>query len=93
MGPGDDPFGNRDDVPHFDRRGHERTQRREDEKRWQRAHRARRAVDDDNVEFEPQMSIGAHFLVVIGLLTASFTVPALYLQFGRSGKTKKNNSR
>lgn len=85
MGPGSDPFGHHDDVPHFDRAGNLRTQKREDHRRWQRSHRA---VDEDNVEFEPQMSQGAHFVVVIVLLAISFAAPAVYLQFGRTGKKK-----
>lgn len=92
MGPGGDPFGHQDDVPHFDRQGHHRTQRREDERRWQRTHRTRRAVDDDNVEFEPQMSLGAHFMIVMGILATSFAVPALYLRFARSGRKKKREA-
>ena len=89
MGPGDDPFGHHDDVPHFDRRGHHRTQKREDERRWQRSHRSRRALDDEDIEFEPQMSIGTHFVVVIGLLVVSFMVPAIYLQYGRSKRKSR----
>lgn len=90
MGPGDDPFGHHQDVPHFDRYGHHRTQRREDERRWKRTHK--RAVDDENVEFEPQMSIGTHFMVVLGILTTSFAVPALYLRSARSGRRKKREA-
>lgn len=86
MGPGDDPFGHQGDVPHFDRASHHKTQKREDDRRWQRTHRA---VDEDDVEFEPQMSMGAHFIVIIMLLGVSFVVPALYLQFGRTGKKKR----
>lgn len=88
MGPGDDPFGHHQDVPHFDRAGNLKTQRKEDDRRWQRAHRA---VDDDNMEFEPQMSQGAHFMVVMTLILVSFVVPTVYLQFGRSSKKKSDN--
>lgn len=86
MGPGSQPFGRNDDVPHFDSVGHERTQKREDERRWQRG---RRAVGDDDVEFEPQMSLGAHFLVVVGLIAVSFAVPAMYIRWARSNRKKK----
>jgi mannosyl-oligosaccharide alpha-1,2-mannosidase len=94
MGPGDDPFGHHEEVPHFDRQSHQRTQRREDERRSQRSYyRSRRAVDDENIEFEPQMSIGAHFMVVLGILVTSFAVPALYLRFARSNRrTKRDGS-
>ncbi|CAG9949731.1 unnamed protein product [Clonostachys rosea f. rosea IK726] len=89
MGPGSDPFGHRhhDEVWHFDKQGHERTQRHEDRRRWERG---RRAVDDDGVEFEPQMSLGAHFLVVLGILATSFVVPVVYLQFSRLGRRKQD---
>ena len=86
MGPGADPFGHHDDVPHFDRRATEHTQQREDRRRWARE---RRAFGDDGVEFEPQMSIGAHFVVVLGILAASFIVPMLYLRIVRSNKRNK----
>ncbi|KAF4125689.1 DnaJ domain [Geosmithia morbida] len=78
-------------VPHFDRDSHVRTQRREDDRRWQRAHRARRAVDEDNVEFEPQMTIGAHFAVILALLAASFALPAWYLRSARNRNNGRNS--
>ncbi|KAI1495121.1 hypothetical protein F5X96DRAFT_613495, partial [Biscogniauxia mediterranea] len=36
MGPGQDPFGHRDDVPHFDREAHERTGQNVDRRRAER---------------------------------------------------------
>lgn len=89
MGPGGDPFGHRDDVPHFDRRATEHTQQREDQRRWQRE---KRAVGDDGVEFEPQMSLGAHFVVILGILATSFIVPMVYLRLVRNGKKKKKEA-
>lgn len=86
MGPGSDPFGHHDDVPHFDREATQRTQQREDQRRWQRG---KRAVGDDGVEFEPQMSLGAHFLVVLGILATSFIVPVVYLRFVRSARRRR----
>ncbi|KAK4251701.1 hypothetical protein C7999DRAFT_27778 [Corynascus novoguineensis] len=55
MGPGQDPFGRRDDVPHFDREAHERAQRRVDDIR---AHRIakERGVDIDHFEKQTTMS-------------------------------------
>lgn len=87
MGPGDDPYGHREEVPHFDKESHTRTHQRQDRRRWQRN---RRAVGDDDVEFEPQMSLAGHFLVVAGILGATFLAPLVYLQFMRLGRKKKD---
>ncbi|KHN95074.1 Glycoside hydrolase, family 47 [Metarhizium album ARSEF 1941] len=74
-----------DDVPHFDKRAHARTHRRQDERRWER----RRALGDDDVEFEPQTSLAGHFLIVVGILAATMLAPLVYLQFVRLGRRKK----
>lgn len=89
MGPGDDPFGHRSAVPHFDKASHERTHRRQDRRRWERE---KRALGDDGVEFEPQISVAAHFLVVAAILAATVLVPALYLRLVRSGRREKKQS-
>ncbi|ODA83706.1 hypothetical protein RJ55_02221 [Drechmeria coniospora] len=71
--------------PHFDEQSHARTHQREDRRRWQRQ---RRAVGDDDVEFEPQTSLAGHFLIVAGILGATFLAPLVYLQFVRWGRRK-----
>lgn len=87
MGPGSDPFHHQDEhVPHFDKAGHTRTHERQDHRRWQRQ---KRAVGDDDIEFEPQTSLAGHFLIVAGILAATFLAPAVYLQFMRLGRQKK----
>ncbi|KAL7799077.1 DnaJ domain-containing protein [Trichoderma ceciliae] len=87
MGPGSDPFKDRDEhVPHFDKAGHTRTHQRQDHRRWQRQ---KRALGDDGIEFEPQTSLAGHFLIVAGILAATFLAPAVYLQFMRLGRQKK----
>ncbi|KAL7942189.1 DnaJ domain-containing protein [Trichoderma barbatum] len=87
MGPGSDPLKFRDDaVPHFDKAGHTRTHERQDHRRWQRQ---RRAVGDDDIEFEPQTSLAGHFFIVAAILAATFLAPAVYLQFMRLGRQKK----
>lgn len=88
MGPGSDPFGHADEVPHFDKTGHTKTHRRQDERRWQRA---KRAVGDDDIEFEPQMSLTGHFFVVAGILGVTFLAPLIYLQFMRFGRQKRDD--
>ncbi|ETS01181.1 hypothetical protein M419DRAFT_36158 [Trichoderma reesei RUT C-30] len=89
MGPGSSPFRQDDDrdvPPHWDRAGHARTHEHQDRRRWQRQ---RRAVGDDGIEFEPQTSLAGHFLIVAGILAATFVAPAVYLQFMRLGRRKK----
>ena len=55
MGPGQDPYGHQDDVPHFDRAAHERAQRRGDERRAHRRARER-GVNIDQPESATSMS-------------------------------------
>ncbi|KAG6280441.1 hypothetical protein E4U48_007886 [Claviceps purpurea] len=81
MGFGSGPFSYASEPPpHFDREAHERTQRREDERRQRRARRANRAFGDEDEEFEPQVSLGGHFLIVAGILAVTFMGPFVYLQ-------------
>lgn len=90
MGPGSNPFRAHrkdDDVPHFDREAHGRTHRREDERRYER----RRAMGDDDVEFEPQTSLTGHFFIVMGILVATFVAPLVYLQVVRLGRRKRES--
>ncbi|CAF3647475.1 unnamed protein product [Fusarium graminearum] len=87
MGPGGDPFGHQNDVPHFDKAGHTRTHQREDERRksrWQK-----RAMGDDDVEFEPQTSITGHFIIISGILATTILAPLIYIQFMSIGQQKK----
>lgn len=89
MGPGSNPFKDAERAratPHFDSEAHTRTHERQDERRWQRR---RRAVDDEDIEFEPQASLGAHFLIVAGILGATVVAPMVYLQFLRLQRHKK----
>ena len=90
MGPGDDPFGHQNDVPHFDREGHTRTHRREDERRKDRRHK--RAMGDDDIEFEPQTSITGHFIIISGILATTILAPLIYIQFMSIGRQKKEKS-
>ncbi|KAF5026194.1 hypothetical protein F66182_1758 [Fusarium sp. NRRL 66182] len=88
MGPGDDPFGHQNDVPHFDRAGHTRTHRREDQRRKDR--RYKRAVGDDDIEFEAQTTITGHFFIISGILIATIMAPLVYIQLMRFGRQKKD---
>ncbi|KAG8419635.1 hypothetical protein J3458_004490 [Metarhizium acridum] len=89
MGPGSSPFGAGrpdDDVPHFDERAHARTHQRQDQRRYER----RRAMGDDDVEFEPQTSLAGHFFIIMGILAATMVAPLVYLQFMRLGRRKRD---
>ncbi|CEJ94268.1 hypothetical protein VHEMI09809 [[Torrubiella] hemipterigena] len=89
MGPGSNPFKDAEYVrstPHFDKESHTKTHKAEDRRRWERR---RRAVDEDGVEFEPQASLGAHFLIVAGILGATIVAPMVYLQFLRLERHKR----
>lgn len=89
MGPGSNPFASHradDHVPHFDKAGHTRTHQREDRRR---SHR-RRAMGDDDVEFEPQTSLAGHFFIVAGILGVTMLAPLVYLQFMRLGRTDRD---
>ncbi|RDA91571.1 hypothetical protein CP533_5983 [Ophiocordyceps camponoti-saundersi (nom. inval.)] len=85
MGPGQYPFHhprNPASDPHFNFESHTRTHQRQDERRRQRG---RRALDDEGVEFEPQMSPVGHFFVVATILGLTFSAPFVYLQYTRFG--------
>jgi curved DNA-binding protein CbpA len=73
MGPGQDPFGHRDDVPHFDKESHERTGRNIDRRR-----EARRGVENDfgeRVPIEIDRGVAGMFFVISGILLLSFAGP------------------
>lgn len=88
-------FYNEDDVPpHFDKAGHKRTHERQDERRHhQQGRSTRRALGDDDVEFEPQTSMAGHFFIVAGILGVTFAAPLVYLQCMRLGRKEKKGPR
>lgn len=63
MGPGQDPYGHRDDVPHFDHEAHERAQRRGEERR---AHKLAREKGV-NID-QPETGTAVSFLGVAAIL-------------------------
>lgn len=92
MGPGQDPFGHRHDVPHFDREGHERTQRRMEEHRT-RSWRTRMGDGGERIEYEPERGPTGMFIVISGVLIMSFLGPYLFSRGLSDTKTKKSPSR
>ncbi|KAI0134221.1 hypothetical protein BJ170DRAFT_191022 [Xylariales sp. AK1849] len=84
MGPGQDPFRHRDDVPHFDREGHERTGRRTEERRWRRMR-----VDGEDVRVESERGPTGMFLVIGGVLALSFLGPLALSRAWNSGREKR----
>lgn len=89
MGPGQDPFGHQDDVPHFDREGHQRTGRNTEAR--QRARRAEAAAAGDygrssgDFSAEAERGVGGMFLVISGVILLSFLGPlTIKMMFGGS---------
>ncbi|KAL2019707.1 hypothetical protein VTK56DRAFT_9244 [Thermocarpiscus australiensis] len=80
MGPGQDPFGHREDVPHFDRVAHERAQRRADELR------ARRMAERRGVRIDPEPGTTG-FLGVTAILAVVVMAPFII-----SGWINRNSS-
>ncbi|KAH8893265.1 DnaJ-domain-containing protein [Thozetella sp. PMI_491] len=69
MGPGQDPYGHHDDVPHFDREGHERTGQAGDVRRADRASKKTHQPED--------MGIAQGFFVISGILLVAVGAPLL----------------
>ncbi|KAF2963146.1 hypothetical protein GQX73_g10434 [Xylaria multiplex] len=92
MGPGQDPFGHRDDVPHFDKESHQRTGRHSDrrrEARWATATDSR-----NRVTIEPERGVGGMFVVIGSVLLFSFLGPLLLspLWYGGAPKPKEKGA-
>ncbi|KAK4033965.1 hypothetical protein C8A01DRAFT_49543 [Parachaetomium inaequale] len=83
MGPGQDPYGHQDDVPHFDRAAHERAQRRGDERRAHRLARER-GVNIDQPDSATTMS----FFGVVAILAIVVSGPFLLSSAGSSSNSK-----
>lgn len=89
MGPGQDPFkGTYEDVPHFDREGHERTGRRTEEARTSR----RRTYVDEEAGVGDRGQAGM-FFVIGGILVASFLVPFAASRFFRGDGPKEKKKK
>ncbi|KAL2073160.1 hypothetical protein VTL71DRAFT_10484 [Oculimacula yallundae] len=89
MGHGQKPWGHDEvnDVPHFDREGHYRTQENQS-RRWQR----RKGMEDRQVSAEdiPRGGMLANFFFVGGILSLGILVPTLLFEkFSQSGKREK----
>ncbi|KAI0434373.1 hypothetical protein F5Y09DRAFT_296092 [Xylaria sp. FL1042] len=90
MGPGQDPFGHRDDVPHFDKESHQRTGRHSDrrrEARWA----ASMSESGQRVTIEPEKGVTGMFFAISGVLLLSFLGPFLMSQLwtGSARKPKE----
>ncbi|KAI1747771.1 hypothetical protein F4782DRAFT_397905 [Xylaria castorea] len=86
MGPGQDPFGHRDEVPHFDKERHQRTGRHSDKRR-----------EGQRVTIELDRGVTGTFLAISGVLLLSFAVPIVISQLwygaARKSKEKKGAAR
>jgi hypothetical protein len=79
MGPGQDPFGHHNDVPHFDRAAHERAQRRGDERR------AQKIAKERGVNLDPESGSTMSFMGVAMILAAVVSGPFVISWLGRNG--------
>lgn len=72
MGPGQDPFGHTDDVPHFDREGHLRTHEKH-------ARRKQRRAPDELIPDGPTSGLLVNFLFVGGVISLGIVIPSFLL--------------
>ncbi|KAI1501807.1 DnaJ domain-containing protein [Biscogniauxia marginata] len=98
MGPGQDPFGHRDDVPHFDREAHERTGRHVDRRRAARQQQrqmdsgvAREYQRASPSSVEPEKGVGGMFVIIGGILLFSFLGPFAVTQVWSTGGSGSGN--
>ncbi len=86
MGPGQDPFGHKDDVPHFDRGQHERTGQ---------AGAARRARKAREQGLGPaDMGVAQGFFVISGILVCVVVLPVvLFGGWWRTDSTKRKKAK
>ncbi|KAK0627020.1 hypothetical protein B0T14DRAFT_511559 [Immersiella caudata] len=95
MGPGQNPYRSRadryNDVPHFDREAHERTHRRQQERREQRA-RAAKGLDP----FGTESASVADFFIVAGIVVVGVLGPYLLIgmwtAIGGKGEKEKQKT-
>jgi DnaJ-class molecular chaperone len=80
MGYGQDPYGNRDDVPHFDRVAHQKTGERVAERRTTTSQRGEK--------IETEGGLIANFFVVAGILVIAVATPVMVFG-GRQQSRKK----
>ena len=72
FGPGQGPLGWDNDVPHFDRKGHFRTQEQQDQRR-------RRRIEAENVEYDRDNGdVLRLFLVVGGVVGLACVLPSAF---------------
>ncbi|KAI0012686.1 DnaJ-domain-containing protein [Xylariaceae sp. FL0662B] len=90
MGPGQNPFRD-DEVPHFDRAGHERTGRENDRRRAVRQQQMENGRS--RVAVEPERGVAGMFFVVGGVLMASILVPLAISRLWRGGGSEKESKR
>ncbi|KAI0479868.1 DnaJ-domain-containing protein [Xylaria cf. heliscus] len=93
MGPGQDPFGHRDEVPHFDKDGHQRTGRHSDRRREARQRAATTAGEHgQRVPVEPERGPVGMFFAIGGVLLLSFIGPFIVgrLWIGAGTAPKQN---
>jgi len=80
MGPGQQPYGRMNDVPHFDREAHYRTQENHDKRRKKR-------ISEHDIPVGPNRGMLANFLFVSGIVSFGVFVPSyLFEKMTRKNK-------
>ncbi|KAL9073191.1 MAG: hypothetical protein Q9161_003023 [Pseudevernia consocians] len=79
FGPGQGQTGF-NDVPHFDKEGHHRTQEQQDQRR-------RRRMKEESVEFAEGGSVLIHFFLIAAVVTFALSIPTLFDR-SRDGRKK-----
>ncbi|KUJ12143.1 DnaJ-domain-containing protein [Mollisia scopiformis] len=87
MGPGQSPWGQVNDVPHFDREGHTRTHEN-NTRRWAR----RKGMEDGWIpEQGAPRGMLANFLFVSGIISLGILVPSLMIERVMKGGNRDKN--
>lgn len=76
-------FGN--DVPHFDREGHSRTQEQQD-------HRRKRRIEQENVDFSEGGSFFVQFALISAVVAFALSIPSLFESTASRHKRKESPS-
>jgi len=79
FGPGQAQNGFANDVPHFDREAHSRTQEQQD-------HRRRRRLEEESVEYSEGGSLFVKFALISAVVVFALSIPSCF----DSGTSKRN---
>ncbi|MCJ1459058.1 hypothetical protein MMC28_009435 [Mycoblastus sanguinarius] len=82
FGPGQGQAGYSNDVPHFDREGHYRTQEQQDQRR-------RRRLEEDSMDYAGGGSMMLKFFLISAVVTFAFSIPTFFNSSGNTNRRKE----